>query len=53
MYTAQVRMIDPEGKKILNLTKLAYDDWHGKGFACVDSGEMLEILFEAAGEWSA
>jgi hypothetical protein len=53
MYTAQVRVIDPEGQEILNLTKLAFeDDRHGKGLANLEIREVLEILVEAAGEWS-
>jgi hypothetical protein len=53
MYTAQVKVIDPEGREILNLTKLAFeDDLCGRGLAKLDLREVLELLVEAAGECS-
>ena len=52
-YTAQVKVIDPEGHEVLNLTKLAFEeDLYGRGHSTPDIREVLELLVEAAGEWS-
>ena len=54
VYSAQVKVVDPEGREILSLTKLAFeDDLNGRGLATLDMREVLELLVEAAGEWSA
>jgi len=53
MYRAQVKLVDPEGHEILNLTKLAFEeDLYGNGLVNPDIREVLELLVEAAGEWS-
>ncbi|MFZ0305741.1 MAG: hypothetical protein WAL75_23835 [Terracidiphilus sp.] len=50
----QVIVIDPEGQEILNLTKLAFEsELHDSGYPAPNIGEALQLLVEAAGEWSA
>jgi hypothetical protein len=53
-YRVQVIVTDPEGQQVLNLTKRAVEDMlHCKGYSAPDIQEALQILVEAAGEWSA
>jgi hypothetical protein len=53
-YRVQVIVSDPEGQHVLNLTKLVFEgDMHANGYATPDIQEMLQLLVEAAGEWSA
>jgi len=53
MYAAQVKVVDPDGQEILNLTKLTFeDDLYVSELATLDFREVLESLVEAAGEWS-
>jgi hypothetical protein len=52
-YAAQVKVIDPDGHEIINLTKLAFEDDLYSGLATLDIRQVLELLVEAAGEWSA
>ena len=52
-YRVQVIVTDPEGRQVLNLNKLAFEDMlHCKGYSVPDIQETLQILVEAAGEWS-
>ena len=52
MYTVQVRVIDPEGQEILNLTKMAFEeDTNNIRYSISDMKEILEMLIEATGEW--
>jgi hypothetical protein len=52
-YRVQVIVTDPEDHEFLNLTKLAFEsELHNNGHATPDIQEALQILFEAAGEWS-
>lgn len=54
MYSAQVKVIDPDGQETLNLTKLILEEnLYGKRLANPDIREVLESLVDAAGEWSA
>ena len=53
-YRVQVIVSDPKGEQVLNLIKLVFeDDMHANGYATPDIKEMLQMLVEAAGEWSA
>jgi hypothetical protein len=53
-YRMQVIVTDPEGKEVLNLTKLAFEgELQNGGFPTPDSGEALQLLVNAAREWSA
>jgi hypothetical protein len=53
-YRVQVIVTDPEGLEVLNLTKLAFEDeLQNIGYPTSDLGEVLQLLVEAAGEWSA
>jgi hypothetical protein len=49
----QVIVSDPEQQQVLNLTKLVFEeDMHSIGYATLDIQEMLQLLVQAAGEWS-
>jgi hypothetical protein len=53
-YTLHVKAIDPEGREVLSLTKLCLErDLPGKVISTPEIREILELLIEAAGEWSA
>lgn len=53
-YKMQVIVTDPEGQEVLNLTKLAYEgELQNCGYPTPDIGEALQLLVDAAGEWSA
>jgi len=53
-YKLQVVVTDPEGQEVLNLTKLAFEGEHQNGgYPTPDIGEALQLLVDAAGEWSA
>jgi hypothetical protein len=52
-YRVQVIVSDPEQQQVLNLTKLVFEeDMHSIGYATLDIQEMLQLLVQAAGEWS-
>jgi hypothetical protein len=45
---------DPDGQRVLNLTKLVFEgDMQSDGFGTSDIQEMLQLIVEAAEEWSA
>jgi hypothetical protein len=51
-YTLQVIATDPDGREVLNLTKVALEcDLPDKRFAALKIQDVLELLIEAAGEW--
>ena len=53
-YKMQVIVTDPEGREVLNLTKLAFEgELQNGGYPTPDIGEALQLLVDAAGEWSA
>jgi hypothetical protein len=53
-YTLQVKVIDPDGREILNLTKLTLErDLPGKVKTTPEIRDVLELLVEATGEWCA
>jgi len=53
-YRVQVIVTDPEGQEVLNLTKLAFEDeLQNGGYPTPDIQGALQLLVEAAGEWSA
>jgi hypothetical protein len=53
-YRVQVIVTDPEGQEVLNLTKLAFEgELQNRGYPPPDIGEALQLLVNAAGEWSA
>jgi hypothetical protein len=50
-YTLHVRVIDPEGREVLNLTKLTLGrDLHREGDTIPEFQDVLELLVEAAEE---
>jgi hypothetical protein len=50
-YTLHVRVIDPEGSEVLNVTRLTLGrDLHCKGNLTPDIRDVLELLIEAAEE---
>jgi hypothetical protein len=53
-YRVQVIVTDPDGQEILNLTRLAFEDevLNG-GYPTPDINTAIQLLVEAAGEWSA
>ena len=45
---------DPEGQEVLNLTEMAFEDeLRNSGYPTPDIQGALQLLVEAAGEWSA
>ena len=51
-YQVHLKVIDPDGQEILNLTKLAFEqELHRRGFCDANIEEALVMLVEAAGEW--
>lgn len=53
-YRVQLIVTDPEGQVVLNLTKLAFEDeLQNGGYPTPNIGGALELLVNAAGEWSA
>jgi hypothetical protein len=53
-YRVQVIVTDPEGEEVLNLTKLAFEgELQNRGNPTLDLAEALQLLVDAAGEWSA
>jgi hypothetical protein len=53
-YRLQMIVTDPEGEEVLNLTKLAFEgELQNRGYPTPDISEALQLLVNAAGEWSA
>jgi hypothetical protein len=51
-YTLQVKVIDPEGRDVFTLTRLANErDLHNRGNSVPEIDEILELLIEAAKEY--
>ena len=50
-YTLHVRVVDPEGREVLNVTKLTLGrDLYDKGDTIPEIRDVLELLVEAARE---
>jgi hypothetical protein len=53
-YKVHVIVTDPNGLEVLNLTSLALESiLHNNGYPGPDIQQALQVLIEAAGEWSA